>query len=162
MLKIYFAVLSVYFVCSQSQAEVAALFTPMKAVLVIQGQDDDAAQLYAAMNATEVDSGSSYKKFLSFNQTSGLPLFDLACSIGKEVDGHSSCTMNVYKSAYSQLDRVSKAVHFKAKDEMAQSIAVDFIMADSTGKFFESKNKRMSIYFLNLGSPDQIFSISFQ
>lgn len=161
MIRVLSFVMFFFFNSQVSLADVGALFTPVKAILVIQG-DSDAVRLFDAMNAAETDAGPAFVKFHSFNESTGLPYFDLACRKGKAGGVPSSCTMNIYKSSFAQIDGRNKTIQFRVNDVLAPEIGIGFNLLDQSGNFFESIGKKIKIQFLNFNQEDQVFSISYQ
>ncbi len=140
-----------------------ALFPSGKAMVIIQGPpgDMDAPNLFEAMNVPPVDGGNVWKKQASFVSEAGEALFDLTCTLAKNVANYGSCTLRVNGSSSAEIDSQNRSVRFMVGGPDALLIAKSFGLPDQSGSIFLTADKRLGFAFGSNGGQVDSFRISY-
>jgi len=95
-----------------TNATTSIAFSGDQATVTVEGSsgDSDASNLFAAMNVSSIDLGTTLSKQLSFSNSAGTRLFDLSCSISKTEANSGSCVLQIYKVDGMVFDPSNKQV----------------------------------------------------
>lgn len=144
--------LSVFFLSSLAYAKVDSLIPAdeRQAIIMIQGQDEDALNLYNSMNVpVEVSDTNWIKQYQYISSFTGNVIFNLRCLKSKRVAGLASCTLKVFNELIYQtgptISKELKLVMVGVIDEYdAKKIATNFNI-DSNQEIYRSKDNELKI-----------------
>lgn len=143
-----FFILSLFVISYTSKAEVGALFPNDSAILVIQGNDSDASNLFEAMNITPSENDKVITKHIYHETMYAKPVFDLTCKKSKLV-GNASCTLKFF-SPEAVINKEFKSVLVGINDQFdAPEVAKMFNQISGNpyqAEVFRSLNGKLHIW----------------
>ncbi|MBC87323.1 MAG: hypothetical protein CL677_09110 [Bdellovibrionaceae bacterium] len=132
-----------------SFAETIGMFSSQQAVVIIQGQDTDAKNLYDAMKVTPVEDGNRLQKELVHRTMQAEDVFSLLCTSSQLNPDLVSCTLKVFPSSQAIVNTESRWLHVGINDQFdAPSVARDFNHTGDRyrGEVFKSLDEKLYIY----------------
>lgn len=159
-MKIYIFLILLF--SSAAVADVGLFFTDIQAVVVVQGQDEDATNLFKSIDLPPRENGNTLSKEIFVESSYGEPIFDLICT--KLVFSKSTtCTIKFFApKATINKERETALVEIKDKFE-AHFVSNKFINGKNHSDVFRSLNGKLRIWtaYDNSGQVDS-FNISYK
>ncbi len=137
-----------FFSFSYAQADTTVFFPSGDGIVLIQGQDSDASDLFNAMAVAPTEQSGVLKKHISMSTMSSDPVFDLSCNKAK-LTGTASCTFKIFP-ALASINKNQKSILLGINDQYdAPAIASSFLHASGNpyqGEVFYSVNRKLRIW----------------
>lgn len=130
-------------------AETKGLFLDQQAIVIIQGQDTDAKNLYDSMKVTPVENGNQLQKEFIHQTAQAEDVFSLLCTASKLNPDLVSCTLKVFPSSQAIVNKENRWLLVGINDQFdAPDVAKNFNHAGDQyrGEVFKSLDEKLYIY----------------
>jgi hypothetical protein len=164
-----FLITLLLFAIAPVHAETGILFPPNQALLIIQGPDSEAKELFDSINVTAIPEAGLLKKEINLNTTLGPvgePVFNLICKYS-ELSHAASCTLKVFPAMETSISRDRKYFLVGVNDRYAAPrIAKMFLDLDTNNHqriVFHSINGKFKIWkMLDVDGKTVSFSMEYR
>ena len=147
MKYILFAILGL---ALQAHATTAPIFGNDKATVFVNGMtDDDAHNLYDAMSTPPQEINGKLSKHFNFDSPDGQHTFSLTCVQSKLMANSATCTLIIYMSNVTSVDKATGQARYDLLGSEAQRLAANFNMPNGAFtpdvSIYQSRDKRLNI-----------------